>query len=159
MSRWPGEDEEKSDPMFTCPKCGMTSHNSHDVWNAYCGNCHLFIRDRANELMLTMQQGDLARLAAMLEYVYLRALPDGSRYLAVERLFHGQAYLKLVSNTDPHSIEGADDVWMYETLEAAIVAAGVWDPAESSEPSGWWRHPFSGRRRPSGNARLEYVRP
>jgi hypothetical protein len=35
-------------PSFTCPKCGMTSHNPHDVANNYCGNCHaFFIGDKA----------------------------------------------------------------------------------------------------------------
>jgi ribosomal protein S27AE len=35
-------------PSFTCPKCGMTSHNPNDVENSYCGNCHaFFIGDKA----------------------------------------------------------------------------------------------------------------
>ena len=25
---------------ITCPRCGMTSHNSNDVREGYCGNCH-----------------------------------------------------------------------------------------------------------------------
>jgi len=25
---------------FTCPVCGMTSHNPNDVREGYCGNCH-----------------------------------------------------------------------------------------------------------------------
>jgi hypothetical protein len=25
---------------ITCPRCGMTSHNSADVAEGYCGNCH-----------------------------------------------------------------------------------------------------------------------
>ncbi len=28
---------------LTCPKCGLTSHNSNDVRNRYCGHCHVFI--------------------------------------------------------------------------------------------------------------------
>ena len=27
---------------FTCPRCGMTSHNPDDEANGYCGNCHDF---------------------------------------------------------------------------------------------------------------------
>ena len=27
---------------ITCPKCGMTSHNPHDIENMYCGNCNQF---------------------------------------------------------------------------------------------------------------------
>lgn len=25
---------------FTCPRCGMTSHNPNDEREGYCGNCH-----------------------------------------------------------------------------------------------------------------------
>lgn len=27
---------------ITCPKCGMTSFNTNDVREQYCGNCHQF---------------------------------------------------------------------------------------------------------------------
>lgn len=27
---------------FTCPTCGMTSHNPNDVKFGYCGNCHAY---------------------------------------------------------------------------------------------------------------------
>lgn len=30
---------------FTCPRCGMTSHNPADVREGYCGNCHDWTRD------------------------------------------------------------------------------------------------------------------
>lgn len=26
-------------PSFTCPRCGMTSYNPHDIRWSYCGNC------------------------------------------------------------------------------------------------------------------------
>jgi hypothetical protein len=29
---------------FTCPKCGMTSHNPKDAELGYCGNCNDFTR-------------------------------------------------------------------------------------------------------------------
>lgn len=38
-------DDEKADmgfpqrPTITCPRCGMTSGNPHDVEEGYCGNC------------------------------------------------------------------------------------------------------------------------
>lgn len=39
VSEWrSGLDESR----FTCPTCGMTSYNSHDVRKKYCGNCHEF---------------------------------------------------------------------------------------------------------------------
>jgi ribosomal protein S27AE len=30
----------EADNDFTCPRCGMTSHNPNDVAERYCGNCH-----------------------------------------------------------------------------------------------------------------------
>lgn len=27
---------------FTCPRCGLTSHNPTDVKEQYCGNCHRY---------------------------------------------------------------------------------------------------------------------
>ena len=29
----------------TCPRCGWTSHNPHDVAERYCGHCHVFLED------------------------------------------------------------------------------------------------------------------
>jgi len=29
-----------AEPSFTCPRCGMTSHNPRDAEEGYCGNCH-----------------------------------------------------------------------------------------------------------------------
>lgn len=31
---------------YTCPRCGMTSYNSDDIANRYCGNCHEFESDQ-----------------------------------------------------------------------------------------------------------------
>lgn len=35
-----------SPDSFTCPACGMTSHNPDDVAQGYCGNCHDFTGPR-----------------------------------------------------------------------------------------------------------------
>ena len=29
-------------PSITCPRCGATSYNRHDIEQEYCGSCHLF---------------------------------------------------------------------------------------------------------------------
>ena len=34
-------------PVFTCPDCGMTSHNQNDIAHKYCGNCRTFPEQRA----------------------------------------------------------------------------------------------------------------
>jgi ribosomal protein S27AE len=34
--------------QFTCPQCGMTSHNKYDIGHSYCGNCHTFVSDHTS---------------------------------------------------------------------------------------------------------------
>lgn len=48
-----------------------------------------------------------------------------------------------------------DDRWCYHSLQAATSALEAWDG--TGEPSGWHRHPMTGRRRPEGDAEQEYV--
>ena len=60
----------------------------------------------------------------------------------------------------PHDDEaGFDDVWDYDDLDAAITAFLAWAWTRAPEPNGWTRHPASGRRRPAGDAKREYVLP
>ena len=49
------------------------------------------------------------------------------------------------------------DRWCYMTLNDARAAADIWDPFTEAEPTGWHRHPRTGRRRPDGDASKEYV--
>lgn len=55
--------------------------------------------------------------------------------------------------------EGYDDRWCYGSPQAAWTAALAWDPAATFEPDGWHRHPSTGRRRPDGDWRKEYINP
>lgn len=48
-----------------------------------------------------------------------------------------------------------DDEWCYHDHDAAWRAALEWNG--SGEPTGWVRHPSSGRRRPDGDAEREWV--
>lgn len=34
-----------------------------------------------------------------------------------------------------------------------------WEPKAGTEPSGWFRHPPTGRRRPDGDPSKEYINP
>lgn len=34
---------------ITCRRCGLTSHNPHDVAQRYCGHCHAFHDDHIRE--------------------------------------------------------------------------------------------------------------
>ena len=50
-----------------------------------------------------------------------------------------------------------DDRWCYDTKEQAIKALDEWEESIAKEPSGWKRHPDSGRRRINGDPATEYV--
>lgn len=54
---------------------------------------------------------------------------------------------------------GVDDAWCYHTPGGAILAALAWDPETEKEPTGWHRHPHSGRRRTNGDPDQEYIAP
>jgi hypothetical protein len=49
------------------------------------------------------------------------------------------------------------DRWCYHDAKAALVGATCWLESENAEPTGWHRHPMTGRRRPDGNPALEYI--
>ena len=53
-----------------------------------------------------------------------------------------------------------EDRWCYHNKAAAIAALLNWATAypRPAEPSGWHRHPASGRRRPDGDPAQEYIR-
>jgi ribosomal protein L37E len=36
---------------YTCPRCGRTSYNPHDLAHRYCGACHLSEDDLIRELI------------------------------------------------------------------------------------------------------------
>jgi len=39
-------DYPPADPTsITCPRCGWTSYNPHDISERYCGHCHVFLDD------------------------------------------------------------------------------------------------------------------
>ncbi len=50
-----------------------------------------------------------------------------------------------------------DDRWCYERALDAISAAVTWSSSPDPEPTGWHRHPTTGRRRPDGDPEREYV--
>lgn len=53
---------------------------------------------------------------------------------------------------------GHGDRWCYHTLGAALLGLGRWMEADGEgEPSGWHRHPTTGRRRDNGDPAKEYM--
>lgn len=78
-----------------------------------------------------------------------RLLPDGRELVVYPQLFTSRL---IVGMPDA---QWYDDCWCYHRPEDAIAAMNEWDG--KGEPTGWHRHPPSGRRRPEGDAAAEYV--
>lgn len=49
--------------------------------------------------------------------------------------------------------------WCYHDKPTATAAAQAWLRDGGTEPTGWHRHPATGRRRPDGDPTKEYVNP
>jgi hypothetical protein len=84
-----------------------------------------------------------------------RTLPDGRQVGVVPMLFIWAVIVTTGDLTNP--LDGYDDRWCYRGLASAIEAAWQWDG--TGEPTGWIRHPISGRRRDNGDPATEYVQP
>lgn len=83
-------------------------------------------------------------------YVAWRCLDDGT-VLAVGPMLFGNGRLYV----DVHA-QGHADCYCYDELEGAIKALQALKPY-FEEPTGWKRHPATGRRRPHGDPSKEYV--
>jgi hypothetical protein len=57
----------------------------------------------------------------------------------------------------PPDDEWYADRWCYETRSQALAAATAWLASTEPEPTGWHRHPSTGRRRPGGDPASEFV--
>lgn len=94
----------------------------------------------------------LETLHADYEHVFDRG--DGT-YVALHRLmFHWTMIVGLIDDE-----QGYDDRWCYGRTEAEVVAAHEeWRSRNyEGEPTGWTRHPPSGRRRVAGDPATEYI--
>ncbi len=52
---------------------------------------------------------------------------------------------------------GYEDCGCFDSYEKAWQALWNWDTSLMTEPTGWKRHPFTGRRRENGDPATEYV--
>lgn len=57
----------------------------------------------------------------------------------------------------PSNSTGCNDLWYYESEKDALKALNAWNPEAEKEPTGWYRNPSTGRRRPNGNEEREYI--
>lgn len=77
--------------------------------------------------------------------------PDGRRVWVVQFAFTAAVIIG-----HPDSWE-YDDRWCYATAALAVTYARAWQAEPGTEPTGWHRHPATGRRRPDGDPRREYL--
>lgn len=84
----------------------------------------------------------------------IRELPGGYVVWLVNRIF---TYALVVG---PDGQQAFDKHWCYETASDAMIAALKWDGRHpETEPDGWIRDPYTGRRRPGGDPAREYIAP
>lgn len=81
---------------------------------------------------------------------YYRAFPNGRDAMIMRMAFTHAIIADLSSGY-------YGDRWCYHTLADALQALYAWDG--EGEPTGWHRHPDSGRRRTNGDPATEYVQP
>lgn len=83
---------------------------------------------------------------------YLDVVEKGDAGLcAIQPLMFTYAVLAELNMT------GYGNRWCYHTYKDAKAALDAWDGADGTEPSGWHRHPKSGRRRDeNGNEEVYY---
>ncbi len=79
-----------------------------------------------------------------------RILPDGREAGVYPQLFTAKLVVGLPGD------DCLDDAWCYATESLALAALDAWDG--TGEPTGWHRHPGSGRRREGGDPATETVR-
>ncbi len=84
--------------------------------------------------------------------LFVRELPDG-RTLVVLPLLWGYASLALGRPGQSWFY----DTWQYQSRQAALDACLEWNGEPGTEPTGWYKHPATGRRRPDGDPAREYV--
>ena len=79
---------------------------------------------------------------------------SNDRYLSVDRVNHFLYRLAIGRYVFWGSF---DNIWYYQREEDAIIAMQTWNPDVEAEPSGWFRHPDTGRRRTNGDPAQEYI--
>ena len=80
---------------------------------------------------------------------------SGRRMLQAFPLTFGRGRLGISSETS-HRLGFYDDVGGGDDMATAVAVLAVWDG--EGEPENWMRHPSTGRYRPGGDPRKEYVK-
>lgn len=84
-------------------------------------------------------------------YVAWRFFDDGE-IMAITAMTQGKG--RLCSGIN---LTGYEDCWCYPSIADALIAMHQFNPEVEKEPTGWHRHPFSGRRRENCDPAKETV--
>jgi hypothetical protein len=76
-------------------------------------------------------------------YTHYAELGNGAFVFICPMLFNYRAVIGTL-----HRVE---DAYCYDTQDQAVASIEAWDVTVSAEPSGWKKHPQSGRYRPLGH--------
>jgi hypothetical protein len=83
----------------------------------------------------------------------VRRLPDGREIVVVPHSARGGQ----LGVTADRATGGWANTWIYKSAADAVTAAWEWDG--NGEPTGWYRHPWTARRRPDGTPASEVIAP
>jgi hypothetical protein len=75
-------------------------------------------------------------------YTDLKPIQDGARYAGLFQFMFTWAII--IGKMGDHFTY--EDRWCYHDYEKAKAGLDAWDGAEGTEPTGWHRHPTTGRR-------------
>lgn len=133
---------------YTCPICGMTSFNPHDVIEGYCGYCCDWTRGRLDPGLEALRADPQIIWSARCEdddFITVTRMATGYRVTrGANALLWDEAW-------DYPPAELGDDAMPKALLNAQALLHG-------REPMGWYRHHPSGRRRPGGDPAREEIR-
>jgi len=91
---------------------------------------------------------DLLAWDAEVSGYFVRDFADGT--LAIHILPMIYNHRVVVSRRRPDGeidqLAGVLDAWCYSNMADAVAACASWNPDAEREPTGWIKHPFSGRR-------------
>lgn len=99
------------------------------------------------------QGADEGPVAVVLARRFVEPHPRRGQYVAVIPMIFTVALVAGHVGDD----SGYEDRWCFSGAAAAIAGAVQWHASTEVEPSGWHRHPPSGRRRPDGDPAREFV--
>lgn len=89
----------------------------------------------------------------MLGYLHPKVLPSGD-VACIYPLMYTHAIITLDADPD-HALMQYKDRWCFCDYAKAKTALDAWDG--TGEPTGWHRHPATGRRRDKGDPAKEHV--